>query len=270
MAQRVTGEGGNEELHLFFTGKHPGLETARRWMMRLPSGREPRCNVCYAPFGGLGHALIRRRGFVPWDKNPNICKRCILELGSSEVRGTEIELSLLFADIRGSTELAGRMSPAEFSALMNRFYAASTAALLDSDALIDKFVGDEAIGIYIPVVAGEEHARKAISAGVALLDATGHPHDPWVPLGVGVHTGNAFLGVIGEGEVTDFTALGDAVNLAARLGGAAARGEVLVSDQARDAAGLTDRFERRTLELKGVGATVDVAVLHAGEVLSPA
>ncbi len=100
-------------------------------------------------------------------------------------------------------------------------------------------------------------------AARALLIATGHadPGGPWVPVGAGVHTGLAWLGAIGEGAHVDMTAVGDAVNTAARLASAAAAGEVLVTVDAASAAGLDPRLERKHLELKGKQVPTEVVSL---------
>lgn len=254
-----------EQLRLFYTGHHPSLATSRRWFGRLPSS--PRCKVCYAPFGSIGGALLRRRGFTRWAKNPNICRRCIVEMGSVGVQGAEVELTMLFADVRDSTGLASTMSASEFSAQMNRFFQVATAALLEAEALVDKFVGDEVVGLFVPVVAGEAHARQAVGAAQALLAGVGFDDDPWLPVGVGVHTGPAYLGLVGEGEVNDFTAMGDNVNLAARLASAAGAGEILVSRAAAEAATVEGSGTRRTVTLKGVAAPVEVEVLRASSTL---
>jgi len=180
--------------------------------------------------------------------------------------GAEIELSLLFADVRGSSTLAERMSPAEFSQIMNRFYAVANNILISSDALIDKLVGDEVVAFYIPAV-GLDHPRFAINAAQALLRATGHadPGGPWIPVGVGVHTGIAYVGSVGTKEtVTDWTALGDAVNVAARLAQVAQAGEALISDAAYAASALDlGALERRRLELKGRTEPIGVHVVRA-------
>ena len=187
-------------------------------------------------------------------------------LGRVYPGGAEIELSLLFADVRGSTHLAEAMTPAEFGQLMRRFYDAATHVLIRTDAFIDKLVGDEVIGLYIPGYAGTRHARKAVHAAQRLGRAMGYgtPSGPWLPIGIGVHTGAAYVGTVQgiEGAVTDFTALGDNVNIAARLAAKAQSGEALISDASYAAAGLhVERLERRQLELKGRADTVGVRVL---------
>ena len=129
---------------------------------------------------------------------------------------------------------------------MDRFYATAAEVLIEHEAIVDKFVGDEVIGIFIPALTGERHARQAIDAGLALLRATGHETDaPWAPIGIGINTGVAFVGVVGTADHVEFTALGDDVNVTARLASAAAGGELLVTDATARAAGLgLDRSAR--------------------------
>src|SRR5512147_2835832 len=126
-------------------------------------------------------------------------------------------------------------SAREFSQLINRFYSVASHVLIQTDALVDRLMGDEAIGLFIPGFAGPEHPRRAIEAAQELLRLTGHRDEngPWLPVGIGVHTGPAYVGVVGtEGSTADFTALGDNVNITARLASQAATGEVLISDAA--------------------------------------
>jgi adenylate cyclase len=188
-----------------------------------------------------------------------------------EVRGAEIDVTMLFADVRGSSKLARQMPVLDFTRLMNRFYGVSREVLIEHDAIIEKFVGDEIVGLFIPFMAGPEHVTRAVEAAVALLRATGHgtPEGPWVPLGAGVHTGSAFVGIVGKGESSDFTALGDPVNIAAHLASQAAIGEILLTDPVGEGAGLLDDgLERRHVLLKG--HPIDALVLPASPVAATA
>jgi len=146
---------------------------------------------------------------------------------------------------------------------MDRFYDTAVHVLIGHDAIVDKFVGDEIIGIFIPGLAGERHAAAAIAAARSLMEATGNTtSSPWVPIGAGVNTGVAFVGTIGDAPHIELTALGDPVNVADRLASAARAGEVLVADSAAIAAGLVEgSFERRNLDLKGKSEPVSVLVL---------
>jgi len=209
---------------------------------------------------------MRLMGRRRWAKNPKYCGICF-RLLEEQHGGAEIECSLLFADVRGSTTMAEAITPAAFSRLMARFYETATAVLVERDAIVDKFVGDEVMALFIPAVAGEQHARRAVDAAQALLRATGHEDSagPWLPVGAGVHTGTAFVGSIGETIQAEITALGDVVNTAARLASSAAGGEILVTDAAALAAGFdASALEHRQLELKGKSLATDVIVIPVG------
>lgn len=228
----------------------------------LPSS--PRCKTCNSPFKGLGGILMHMIGRDQSRYNPRFCQSCER---FENPGGAEVVLTMLFADVRGSTTLAEQMSPLEFSRLMNRFYTVATDVLVRTDALVDRLVGDEVIGLYIPGMAGQLHSRKAIKAAQSLLHLTGHREltGPWLPVGIGVHTGLAFVGVVGgaDNSPTDFTALGDNVNIAARLASKARPGEILISDAAYTAAGLNlGDLERQQLELKGKREPTRVRVLR--------
>lgn len=250
----------DERWRAMLTNPHP-RRRLRRLHSRIPSA--PRCKWCAAPFAGPGGLIMPLLGHARWAKNPKYCAGCFRALSQNH-GGAEIECTLLFADVRGSTSLAEQMSPREFTHLMGRFYDKATAVLVNHDAYVDKFVGDEVIAIFVPAMAGEQHAARAIDAARALLRATGHggADGPWVPIGVGVNTGIAYVGALGEGQDTDLTAMGDVVNTTARLASVASAGEILVTLAAVTAAGLTaDGLEQRSLMLKGKSGTTEVVVL---------
>jgi adenylate cyclase len=251
--------------HKFLTEGNVEMKRWRHLYGLLPAN--PRCVLCHMPFSGIGGALLRRlQGNRRSPKNPRFCTGCHA-FTTCNPGGAEVELSMLFADVRGSTSLAERMEPMEFSLLMNRFYEAVINVLTQANAFVDRLVGDEVVGLFIPGYAGSEHARRAVEAGQNLLRATGHaePEGPWVPVGVGIHTGAAWVGSIpGTSDTADFTALGDNMNIAARLASQAGMGEVLVSEAACSAAQIrTQGLERRLLELKGKSERVPVMVMHA-------
>ena len=227
----------------------------------LPSN--PRCKLCAAPFKSWGGVLMRLVGRKQSKYNPRFCQPCE---SFEHPGGAKIVLTMLFADVRGSTSLAEQMSALEFSQLMNRFYKVASQVLIKTDALVDRLLGDEVIGLYIPGFAGKEHPRRAIEAAQELLDLTGHRNSkgPWLPVGVGIHTGTAYVGVVGSDKdsPTDFTALGNNVNVTARLASQAGPGEVLISEAAYTASYLDlGKLEHRELELKGKSGTTAVHVL---------
>jgi adenylate cyclase len=176
-------------------------------------------------------------------------------------------VALLFADIRGSTTLAETMEPADYSAIINRYFAEASQVLIHAGALIDNLAGDGVNAIFARGFAGDHYARKAIDAGRRLLEVTGHGRgeEPWVPIGVGVHWGRAFVGGIGQaGRLVTISALGDSVNVAARLASVADKGEAVVSEAACHQAGLDCQdYPSKRLQLKGRTEPITVHVISA-------
>ena len=245
------------------TGDFP-KERRQRMFFRLLPGT-PRCKNCYAPFKGSGSLIVKLMyGKRPSNLNPQLCNVCE-EFARRFQGGAEIELSLLFADVRNSTAMTERMSPTEFSKLINRFYTTATQVMVNSDALIDKIIGDQAAGMYVPGFAGQEHTARAITAAKEILRSTGHtnPNGPWISLGVGIHTGIAFVGAVGTQDgTTDITVLGDVANTAARLASKAGVGEILISEPAIHEAKIPEiGLEKRLLDLKGKTEKIPVYVL---------
>ena len=236
---------------------------AGRWLLKhLP--HEPRCKLCAAPFEGAGAPFMRMIGKGRWPKNPKYCGSCFKNLANNH-GGAEIPCSLLFADVRGSTQLAESMRPSDFKTLMDRFFRTASAILVEHDAVVDKFVGDEVVAIFIPALTGDRHAAAAIAAARALVVETGRgSHGTELPIGVGVHTGIAYVGSVGVDANVDLTAMGDPVNVAARLASAAGPDEVLVTIEAAKAGDLDVRgLEQRDLDLKGKAGRTSVVVLRA-------
>ena len=221
-----------EEWCALLYGTSPKAALGRRTFGLIPS--RPRCKFCSIPFRGPGGFVLRHISdkYGPWQKNPNLCRRCVVGLGSAEVQGGEVDVSFLFADIRRSSDLARHLGTMEFTRLMQRFYSVATRVLFDHEALLDKFVGDEVVGFFLPFMAGDAHARRAVEAARAVFRGVGYgsTEGPWIELGAGVQTGPAFVGYVSRGEDSEFTAFGDTINVAAHLAAKAGPGEILVTE----------------------------------------
>ena len=255
----------DEQWRDFFAGRIEGIERLQRLFRRIPTA--PRCKLCQAPFGGPGGRVLRFTPFRRWQANSALCNVCTGSLGDV-IGGAEIEATFLFADIRGSTAVAEHLRPSEFNAILQRFYRVSARAVDANGGLVDKYLGDGVVAFFVPVFTGDGGpAASAIRAGQAILEgvAGSSDSDPWLPVGVGVHTGLTYMGVLGqEGGQLDLTGVGDVVNTTARLGSDAAAGELLVSLATAERANLdTAGLERRHLALKGRAEPVDVVVLGA-------
>ena len=252
------------KLEEYLTSGEVSIGGRVRSVMRLiPS--DPRCKFCNTPFAGVGghfsRLVLNRR---PSSYTPRLCSACFDFVKRTNFE-MDLQMSMLFADVRGSTTLAERMSDAEFSHLLNRFYKAATAVLVKRDALIDNLIGDEVVAMFIPGLVGADHARRSIETAREILRATGHgdPSGPWIPVGVGVHTGQAHLGAVGSPEgITDIAVLGDNVNIAARLASVAGAGQIIVSEETSTLANLdVEGLENRKLELKGKSEPTNVRVI---------
>jgi adenylate cyclase len=237
----------------FLNGCQSGVMSRYRWMNRhLPSS--PRCKLCLAPFGGLG----RVAGIKQSRKNPSFCRGCF---EMAPVGSVEMEVGVLFADIRGFTTWCESRSPHVVADALNRFYATTSNALTSRDGLVDKLVGDEIMGLFLSVFPslGENTCDVMVTAAQDLLAGIDQaPADAdRVPVGIGLTFGVASVGNVGAGEVKDFTAVGDVVNTAARLQASAAPGEILVSAEVYQR--VAARFPNATprmLELKGKAEAV--------------
>ncbi len=231
----------------------------RRTNRLLP--RDPRCKFCNAPFEGPGGIIVRALlGKERSALNPRFCNMCE-EASRQFPGGSEVEMTMLFADIRGSTALAEIMRPAEYSALIQRFYAKATRVIIGADGLVEKLVGDEVVAFWGAGFAGHDYVKRTIQVAQHLARDMAAQN---IPVGIGVHFGVAYFGAMGTPEgLTDISAKGDAVNAAARLASKAAAGEIIVSEQACAKAGIeTGVLEARRLELKGISEPMLVRVMH--------
>ena len=223
----------------------------------------PRCLECGMPMRGIGSVLLRP-GSKAASFSSRFCSSCEVTARKEEA-GAEVFLSMLFADVRDSTPLAERSSTNEFRSIINKFYKQTSKVLVEQNAMVNRLMGDQVSALFVPRFAGKDHPKVAFQAARDILRVTGHgqPSGPWVPVGVGIHTGTAFVGVVGSSDgVNEIAVLGSAANLCARLSSQAAAGEILISEDAVKAGQLdVTGLESRTLELKGIAQPVSVRVL---------
>jgi adenylate cyclase len=234
------------------------IENSRLYRMRrvvrlIP--RAPRCKLCNVPFAGPGR-MFKLVGYGRSRKNPNMCTACFER---APVGGAELDVGVLFADVRGYTTLVESASPEEAAALLAPFYRAARDVLMRNDAVIDKLVGDEVMALFIPLFIPEDPIKKMVDSGIELLEQTAAVG---LEVGAGADFGVAYVGNVGEEEVKDFTALGDVVNTAARLQSKAEAGQLVLSERVYDA--VRERFPdsgQVELELKGKSGPIPAHVI---------
>ena len=251
------GQHDNEEWRDTLLGKHPELLRLRRWFRHVPS--DPRCKMCLSPQGGIGGPILSLLGFGRYPANPQLCNSCFRS-AEKHPGGATIPITAMFADVRGSTGLAETMSPSAYSAAVAEYVTTASRAIREPGGLVDKLLGDGVMALFIPAFTGGEEAAKAVDAARRIQ------RDVALPVGIGIHSGEAWVGFLGGvNDVLDFTALGDAVNVASRLGSEAAGGEILLSDATVRTAGIaTDELEPRRLELRGRTEPLDAWAEHPG------
>ena len=253
----------NPEWRDTLLGTHPELVRLRRLFRHIPS--DPRCKLCLSPQGGIGGPVVNLFGYGRYPRNPQLCNNCYVS-ARKHPGGATIEISALFADIRGSTGLAEQIGPAAYHAAVAEYVRVATSAIRKPGGLVDKLLGDGVMALFISgFLGGANHAAAAVEAARTIL------REVSLPVGVGVHTGPAWVGFVGGVEdVLDFTALGDAVNVASRLGSEAGAGEILVSAATATSADVpTEALEPRHLDLRGRSEPLDAwaeVVQRAGHV----
>lgn len=198
----------------------------------------------------------------------------ILSVGEENLKlgGTRRDVTLLFIDIRGFTPLSEKLSPEEVVAILNRYFDIVTRCIFENKGTIDKFMGDAAMAIFNAPLLLEDHAlwalraaRAIIDEGVELQKAVAEMSGVTLNFGIGINTGEAVVGNIGAMNRMEYTAIGDTVNLAARLESNAKPGQVLVSESVyRAAAGQIPLEPVGEIPVKGKSRPVMVYQLARG------
>ncbi len=152
------------------------------------------------------------------------------------IGGTRRTITAVHADLRGYTTLAERLEPEALMDLLVRCHAAAADALEAQGGTVDRFVGDAILSLWNAPEERPDHARAALRGALAMASATALV-DAAARYGIGVHTGDAIVGNLGTERLLHYTAIGDSVNVAARLQAAAPAGAVLCSDATLERAG---------------------------------
>ena len=243
----------------FMTDAFKAEKQLFRTFRSLP--HDPRCKFCHSPFDGPGGLMMRTLfGRRQSTLNPHFCNLCE-EFAKKTPGGSEVEMSMLFVDVRGSTALSEQMSVTEFRGLINRFFVESSKAIAKEDGLLEKLAGDAVAAFWGAGFAGADYVAKTIHAAQKIQQIMGQQK---IPVGIGLHAGVAYFGAMGSADgLVNISAIGDEVNTAARLASKAAAGEIIVSERALKQAGINEvDFEARHLELKGIREPVSVRVMR--------
>lgn len=208
--------------------------------------------------------------------SPDVANALLADPGQAALGGELKELTSLFADLKGFTTFSERVSPGEIVEMLNRYHTAAVPCILDNGGTIVQFVGDALLALFNAPATQDRHELAACRAALAMQEAAGRVSEEvageqaagrrggveWPTFRVGVNTGPALVGNIGSPELRGFNAMGDCVNVAARLQALAEPGTVVIGETTL--AGLGDRARVTplgSLSLKGKERTVDAYVL---------
>jgi class 3 adenylate cyclase len=196
--------------------------------------------------------------------DPRVMQRLLASPDLDFLKGERSVLTMLYADIRGSTRLAEETDPELLVGFINHYLGRMTEIILAHEGTLDKFVGDEVVALFGAPFPQEDHALRAIRVGLAMQLAHREIIEIWqergveaAPIGIGIATGELIVGEMGSSQRSDYTAIGRAANLGARICSAAKGDQVLISQATFDL--VKDKVEATPitgLQLKGVAGDV--------------
>jgi adenylate cyclase len=198
--------------------------------------------------------------------DPNIMEKLLANPNVDFLKGERSVLTVLYADIRGSTNLAERITPESLVGFINHYLGQMTEVILSYEGTLDKFVGDEVMALFGAPFPQEDHALRAVSVGLAMQIAHQTVMNIWqargvetAPIGIGIATGEMIVGEMGCPQRTDYTVIGRAANLGARICSVAKGGQVLISQATYDLVKeLVEASPITGLHLKGLNRNVTV------------
>ena len=188
------------------------------------------CAVCGTMLAGSISVFYRCLGIGRSSRNPNICTRCSTHV----IEGRLVEVSVLFADLSSFTALTQNLGAERTHEVVDAYLRMATEILVRHGAFIDKYVGDAVMALFSIPVRQDDHAQRAIAAAIevnAALKTLGARFNLPLQASTGIATGFARVGRLGSDHAKDYTAIGDVVNLSARLQSKAGAGEILVNDE---------------------------------------
>ena len=156
---------------------------------------------------------------------------------SLQLGGTRADITVLFADIRGFTTFSEQLSPEQLVSVLNRYLAAMAEAVLSQEGTIDKFLGDAIMAWFNAPIPQKDHTLRAVKAALLLRETVEGlykelPEDSHLAFGVGIHYGDAVLGLIGTDRRLEYTAISDSVNTAKRIQENSSKNQILISKEA--------------------------------------
>jgi class 3 adenylate cyclase len=194
--------------------------------------------------------------------SPDVAAALLADPSQAALGGEIREVTVLFGDLVGFTPFSERRAPTEVVTMLNQYFGIAVPIMLAEGGTVLQFIGDAMMVVFNAPMHQDDHAQRAVRGALAVCEAIDREraeHDGWPRMRIGVNSGPALIGNIGGDEVRAFTAIGDTINLAARLEPLAPPGGVIVGAHTRELLG--DDFDVRALD--------PVTVKGKGEVVQP-
>ena len=227
------------------------------------------CSLCGTALSGPLSFVFRAAGIKRSPRNPNMCNRCNTHIEEGHL----VEMTVLFADLSSFTELTQELGAERTHEVVDAFLRKASDVLVKHGAFIDKYVGDAVMALFNVPVRQADHARRAVSAASELASELAPLRERFgfdLEAAAGIASGWAHIGRVGSDDNRDYTAIGNVVNLAARLEAKAGPGEIIVDQSTYEkiAADFSDVSAER-LTLKGFRDPVPAYRLHASKGFAP-
>jgi adenylate cyclase len=187
-----------------------------------------------------------------------------LDPDSLQLGGKRVDITVLFADIRGFTTYSESMPPEELVRILNRYLAAMAEAVLAQEGTIDKFMGDAIMAWFNAPVLQKDHTLRAVKTALAIREAVESlykelPENAHLAFGAGIHYGDAVLGLIGTEKRLEYTAISDSVNTAKRIQENSLKNQILISKEAYERVKKqVDAKPHANMAVKGKTQPIDV------------
>jgi Adenylate cyclase, family 3 (some proteins contain HAMP domain) len=172
--------------------------------------------------------------------SPDVAAALLADPSQAALGGQVVDVTAVFADLRGFTTFSEAVDPPAIVEMLNRYYAVAVPCILDNGGTVIQFVGDALLALFNAPARQPDHAARAVRAALAMQEAVrrvAQDHPDWPRFRVGANTGPALVGNIGSESIRGYNAMGDAVNVAARLQSIAQPGQVVIGDATREALG---------------------------------
>jgi adenylate cyclase len=197
---------------------------------------------------------------------PQVAERIASSREAARLGGEKRPVAVLFSDIRGFTPLSETMNPDDMASLLSEYFTEMVECVFRNDGTLDKFMGDAVMAQWGAPIANDDDADRAMRAAMEMMRALKKLNAKWrsegrpqLQIGIGLNYGEAFAGNIGSERRLEFTVIGDTVNTASRLCSAAGAGEILITEEMRNALGTPPKLaECAPMELRGKSQPVPV------------